>query len=323
MYYIGNIPCVETDIRHYGITGMKWGQRRYQNPDGTLTEAGKLRYTRGGEKREDLNINQLRKKIDKSWDKSQREPIKDVNRELSKKGQTTADLYAMRVAYHLMTLRPISLGIDIADGLGALSASSKAKTYFRNREKNSIIDPKTGLYKKRKEMTEDEDMKVVNPEFKDFNTNTKNNCMLCTTTYDIRRRGFDVTAQKDSEGFNFNDMKRWYPKAKLTTISSESPKSLTYTNMRGNSDLMKRTSETLIKQGNGARGNIIVRFSDNGGSHSMVYEIQDSKLVIRDCQSGRTYKNPNAILSKVSNIGYIRLDNVEPNIENIKKEVVR
>ncbi len=29
---------------HYGILGMKWGVRRYQNSDGTLTPAGKKRY---------------------------------------------------------------------------------------------------------------------------------------------------------------------------------------------------------------------------------------------------------------------------------------
>lgn len=29
---------------HFGIKGQKWGVRRYQNPDGTLTEEGKRRY---------------------------------------------------------------------------------------------------------------------------------------------------------------------------------------------------------------------------------------------------------------------------------------
>lgn len=31
-------------LQHFGILKMKWGVRRFQNPDGTLTEAGKLRY---------------------------------------------------------------------------------------------------------------------------------------------------------------------------------------------------------------------------------------------------------------------------------------
>lgn len=32
------------ELYHHGVTGMKWGVRRYQNKDGSLTAAGKKRY---------------------------------------------------------------------------------------------------------------------------------------------------------------------------------------------------------------------------------------------------------------------------------------
>ena len=32
------------ELFHHGIKGQKWGVRRYQNEDGTLTDAGKSRY---------------------------------------------------------------------------------------------------------------------------------------------------------------------------------------------------------------------------------------------------------------------------------------
>ena len=39
-------------ITHSGTKGMKWGVRRYQNKDGTLTEAGKKRYARDAREKE-------------------------------------------------------------------------------------------------------------------------------------------------------------------------------------------------------------------------------------------------------------------------------
>lgn len=34
---------MDNEVYHYGVKGMKWGVRRYQNKDGTLTNTGKKR----------------------------------------------------------------------------------------------------------------------------------------------------------------------------------------------------------------------------------------------------------------------------------------
>lgn len=36
----------EDELTHHGVIGQKWGVRRYQNPDGTLTDEGKIKYSK-------------------------------------------------------------------------------------------------------------------------------------------------------------------------------------------------------------------------------------------------------------------------------------
>lgn len=40
------------ELIHSGVKGMKWGVRRYQNKDGTLTDTGKKRYARDAREKE-------------------------------------------------------------------------------------------------------------------------------------------------------------------------------------------------------------------------------------------------------------------------------
>lgn len=47
-------------IYHHGIKGQKWGVRRYQNKDGSLTVAGKKRYAKLESKRTQIESEQKR-----------------------------------------------------------------------------------------------------------------------------------------------------------------------------------------------------------------------------------------------------------------------
>ena len=55
-------------ISHFGIKGMKWGIRRYQNKDGSLTAEGKARYNQKTIPKRSFSEYKQVKKMQKSWD---------------------------------------------------------------------------------------------------------------------------------------------------------------------------------------------------------------------------------------------------------------
>lgn len=221
-----------------------------------------------------------------------------------------------KVAKVLNSISSALFGSNLLDTLnpakitgGVLLAKLREQSAERRKAREKV-DPKTGFHiKENKDASKEDDVKSVNPGFTNLSDNTKNNCMLCTTAYDLRRRGYDVTADTISQGIMSTDVKRYYPDAEVRYI----------TDATTTRELNDKTRDALISQGEGARGNLVINWQ-GGGAHSMAYEVHNGDVKIYDAQSGKTHDTWDMI-QHGQDVIYARLDNVEPDWDRVKEAV--
>lgn len=285
--YLEDARRKQDAIKHYGTKGQKWGVRHWQYPDGRFTDEGKARYFGSGKSRDSVDYENGPAKYD------------------------SAEALAILALY----VAPTALYVG-GSAIHDAAISHNIKKYEKHRLKEQT-DPETGLkLKDNPDATVKEDMKDVNMEYRYalFHSSDRNgrtqNCMLCTTALDLKRRGYDVKAGTASDGFTDDALKKWYKNPKIQK------------------DRLDDIIRTLKKEPEGSYGNFMCIWK-MGGGHSMFYRIEDGKVAIYDAQSGKYYKDitKSSLITEMwggsnqyNGTAFCRTDNLKINIKYLKEK---
>lgn len=156
----------------------------------------------------------------------------------------------------------------------------------------------------------EDDANATNPLYNDEKPETVTNCTLCTTTYDLRRRGYDVTSKLCDTGMSA-------PKV-LDDLYEGKRDKLKMSAFTTNWDKVAEKAVSHFPEG--TRGHLSIRSQYANMGHSMAFEIQNGKLRIIDAQSADTNVNLKDKKWSMFTPGlttFSRLDNLKVKTSNI------
>lgn len=309
--FIGiNKFCDSNCLIHYGILGMKWGVRHDYEPTGDRQRSG-------------------------SYSSDRSEKVKKAIKIGAAIALTGLAAYGGYKLIQNSKKQEIESGEQVVkqifqphNSLGDDAISDKAREYLQNRDKTAI-DENTGLHLKEAITSIEDDASKVNPNFNGevpdkfdvIGQYAMRNCGLCSATFDLRRRGYDVIAGFSDQPMTKDTVESWFKGGKFEKLAGDFETDTLIANKSMSGSSAKNIVSKLSKNGQ-SRGILAMAWGGSGGGHYTSYTVDDKGIFsIVDTQSSKIYTGDEALsfLEKTSALEVMRTDNIEPDIELMKK----
>lgn len=262
-------------IKHYGVKGMRWGVRRYQNTDGSLTSLGRQHYGYAGENKSDkVKVGTI----------ASAENVKNGKKSFDKEK-------ALKVLKTAAIVGGVAVGVAVVANIAKHYEIGYANNYelkpnrlfytknqydtdFNNTLKNLLNTSKVSSINDLKKIPDNKrstlkSVLLTNPGWPI--PGRTNNCTFCSMNMVMREKGYDTVARMTPNGFDTSDLiNRFFSNTKRINVDR------------------KTLSSTLSKFKNGSYGEISVQWLAGGG-HSLFWKIENGKAFIYDGQVKQKY----------------------------------
>jgi len=170
---------------------------------------------------------------------------------------------------------------------------------FRRQGANSVQNHERSFRRSDGASTIEDAARSANPNFSHDSYEWSNNCQRCVPTYEMRRRGYDVTAQPLGRDMHLS----YYP-----FDAWENPQ-VVQANGTGREDIVR----ALERSGDGSRAQVVVMWDRRGaGGHTFIAENHGGQVRFIDPQNNCMDATSHFSRVREGSTQFCRIDNIRP-----------